>query len=258
VQLQRGYADLQKKGIGLAAISYDPPATLKAFAEARGITFPLLSDTGSATIKAYRLLNEQATGRTAGIPHPGTFVLDRRGVVTSRSFEASYQERATAASIVGASSSRGETGNAETAQLTLVTSASDAVVAPGTRFALTVEITPKPRMHVYSPDQKTYIPVALEIAANDALTVHAPRFPPSEEYLFKPLNERQRVYSRPFRIVNDVTVALTPAVRERARAAGATLTINATLHYQACDDKICYPPASVPLAWTLGLEPLAR
>ena len=79
MQLQRGYPDLQKKGIGLAAISYDPPATLKAFAAARGITFPLLSDSGSATIKAYGLLNEQATGKTAGIPHPGTFMLDHAG-----------------------------------------------------------------------------------------------------------------------------------------------------------------------------------
>ena len=256
MQLQRTYADLQKRGIGLAAISYDPPATLKAFAEARGITFPLLSDGGSATIKAYRLLNDQATGRTAGIPHPGTFMLDRRGVVVSRSFEANYQERATAASLAGGAD--GEVGTTETSHLTIKTTASDAVVAPGTRFALHVDIAPKPRMHVYAPDQKTYIPVALEIAANDAIAVHAPRFPASEEYLFKPLNERQRVYSRPFRIVSEVTVALTPAMRERARTAGAMLTINATLHYQACDDKVCYQPANVPLTWTLALEPLSR
>jgi hypothetical protein len=112
-------------------------------------------------------------------------------------------------------------------------------------------------MHVYAPDQDTYIPVALEIASED-VKVHAPRFPPSEEYLFKPLNERQRVYSRPFRIVTDVTVALTPAMRDRARAAGSTLTLAGTLRYQACDDKVCYPPAAVPVSWTVGLEPLAR
>ena len=164
----------------------------------------------------------------------------------SRSFEASYQERASATSQLGATSSGGDIGNTETAQLTLKTTASDSVVAPGTRFALVVDVTPKPRMHVYSPDQTTYIPVALEIAANDAVKVHAPRFPPSEEYLFKPLNERQRVYTRPFRIAQELTVALTPAVRERARAAGATITINGTLRYQACDDKVCYPPAMIP------------
>ena len=256
MQLQRGYEELQKKGIGLAAVSYDAPATLKAFADARGITFPLLSDTGSATIKAYRLLNEQATGRTAGIPHPGTFVLDRRGVVTSRSFEQSYQERATAASLVGTTDGKGV--KAETPHLIVTASASDAVVAPGARFTLHLDVAPKARMHVYSPDQTTYIPVALQLEANDAANVHPPRFPPSEEYLFKPLNERQRVYSRPFRISSDVTVALTPTVRERARAAGATLTLTGSLHYQACDDKVCYPPANVPLTWTLALEPLSR
>ena len=28
--------------------------------------------------------------------------------------------------------------------------------------------------------------------------------------------------------------------------------------YQACDDRVCFEPASVPLAWTLTVEPLDR
>ena len=35
-----------------------------------------------------------------------------------------------------------------------------------------------------------------------------------------------------------------------------TLTVNGTLEYQACDDQICFNPASVPLSWTLSLPPL--
>jgi hypothetical protein len=58
---------------------------------------------------------------------------------------------------------------------------------------------------------------------------HALVFPASEPYLFKPLNEQQRVYSKPFRIVQEVTVPVTAATRERARA-GETLTITGTLH----------------------------
>ena len=46
--------------MGLAAISYDPPETLAAFSQQRGITFPLLSDVGSATIKTYGILNPAA------------------------------------------------------------------------------------------------------------------------------------------------------------------------------------------------------
>jgi len=32
--------------------------------------------------------------------------------------------------------------------------------------------------------------------------------------------------------------------------------ITGTLEYQACDDKLCYNPTSVPLSWTVALTPL--
>ncbi len=246
--------------MGLAAISYDPPATLKAFADARGITFPMLSDEGSSTIKQYNLLNVEATGRIAGIPYPGTLVLDARGVVRSRSFEESYQERASAASLIVSAQSDGATGSQrfDTPHVSVTTATSDPIVTPGTRFSLIIDVAPKAKMHVYSPDQTAYIPVSVSLDGDEAIKPQPPKFPASELYIFKPLNERQRVYSKPFRILQDVTVTLTPAVRERARAAGATLMITGTLNYQACDDKVCYRPSTVPLSWTVQLEPLAR
>ncbi len=36
------------------------------------------------------------------------------------------------------------------------------------------------------------------------------------------------------------------------------VTLNGRLDYQACDDKQCFNPASVPLSWTLALRPLVR
>ena len=252
--MQDSAADLKTRGVGLVAISYDSPATLKAFAEARGITFPLLSDAGSATIKHYNLLNTEATGRTAGIPYPGTFVLDARGIVTSRSFEAAYQERASASSLLGVSRGAATT---ETTHLVLTTGASDTRVAPGMRLALYVNFTPKPKMHVYAPEQPDVIPVSLKLEAGE-FKAHAPVFPKPEKYFFQPLNETQLVYSKPFRIVQDVTIALTPAIRERARAADGSITVTGTLQYQACDDAICYMPVSVPLTWTLALRNFSR
>ena len=82
-------------------------------------------------------------------------------------------------------------------------------------------------------------------------------FPKPETYIFEPLNERQLVYSKPFRLTQPITVPVTPATRKRA-AAGELLEIAATLDYQACDDKVCYPPMKIPLTWTVKLEPLAR
>ena len=72
MELQSRYADLQARGVGLAAITYDSPETLKAFADARGIEFPLLSDPGSETITRYDILNRENApdSRVYGIPYP--------------------------------------------------------------------------------------------------------------------------------------------------------------------------------------------
>ena len=104
MELQGRYEAIKAQGLGLVAISYDPPATLKHFSDSRGITFPLVSDPGSAIIKRYGLLNETMDPATRfyGVPHPGTFILDDKGVIVARFFEDAYQERYTAAAILAA------------------------------------------------------------------------------------------------------------------------------------------------------------
>ena len=129
MELQRQTATLAAQGLGLAVITYDPPATLARFAKERGLTYPLLSDTGSAIIRRYGLLNpEYAEGsRAHGVPYPGTFILDPAGRVVARYFEAAYQERSTVASILtrqgGAAGGPGVT--ASTAHLTVQAAASE-------------------------------------------------------------------------------------------------------------------------------------
>ncbi len=256
--MQESLAELKTRGLGLAAISYDAPGVTKKFADARGITFPLLSDAGSATIKRYNLLNQEARGNAVGVPYPGTFVVDAKGVVRSRAFEERYTERASAASLIVQSSRAARSGSVtETKHLTVATSVSDRRAAPGTRFSLIADITPKPKMHVYSPDQPDVIPISLKLDAGD-FKAHPTTFPKPEKYFFKPLNETQFVFSKPFRVVQDVTIALTPALRKRAAEEDATLAITGTLQYQACDEAICYLPEKVPVSWTVALRPLER
>ena len=76
-------------------------------------------------------------------------------------------------------------------------------------MSLFIDIAPRPKMHVYAPDQKDYIPVALALASDAAYKGAAPQFPKAETYFFAPLKETQRVYSKPFRIVQPVTLAPT-------------------------------------------------
>ena len=72
-------------------------------------------------------------------------------------------------------------------------------------------------------------------------------YPDSEIYYFEPLDERVPVFQEPFRLLQEVVLENQPD--------GDSVTVTGTLEYQACDDKICYNPVSVPLSWTMSLRP---
>jgi hypothetical protein len=261
VELEARVEELKKRKLGLVAISYDSPETLKRFADTRGITFPLVSDPGSAIIKRFGLLNTtvEPNTRAYGVPFPGTFVIDRQGVVRSRFFEDAYQERNTVASILVRQGgvAFGPASSVETPHLRLKASVSDTWAAPGERVSLVFDIEPKSRMHVYAPGNHTYQVVRASIETEPWLRVHPMAYPASEIYLFKPLNERVEVYQKPFRLVQDVTVLATREAQQQL-ANSSRITIGGRLEYQACDEKLCYMPQSIPISWTLAVAPLDR
>jgi DsbC/DsbD-like thiol-disulfide interchange protein len=159
-----------------------------------------------------------------------------------------------AAAIAAPAASAGMSpGSTTTRHLTVATSTSTESAAPGARVSLVVEIAPKPSMHVYAPGQKDFIPVSLTVAANRAVTVEPVQFPAPERLTIKELGETHLVYSKPFRIVQNVTLAK-DAAGSAAGTHAASVTVKGTLKYQACDDSICYAPVSVPVAWTVALQ----
>ena len=258
MELQRRYADITRQGLGLIAVSYDPIETLKQFADSRGITFPMVSDPGSAIIKRYGLLNDtmDPASRFYGVPHPGTFIVDRKGVVVSRFFEDAYQERYTTGAMLG--SAGGPSGiTASTSHVSLTAAISDTEAAPGERLSVTVDVTPARGMHLYAPGKHTYQVVRLEFDQQPWLKVNPTTYPASEVYLFKPLNERVNVFIKPFQLRRDITLLATPEA-QKLLAALTTVTITGALEYQACDDRVCYNPARVPISLALTLKGLDR
>jgi DsbC/DsbD-like thiol-disulfide interchange protein len=150
------------------------------------------------------------------------------------------------------SSTRPTSARAETRHLTLTTSASAREVPQGGRVTLFVDIAPKPKMHVYSPEQKDVIPIALRIEATDGVRSGATTFPKPEKYFFAPLKETQLVYSRPFRLAHEIT--LDAANGHQAGSSDLPIAISGTVRYQACDDAICYLPQTVPVSWQLTIR----
>lgn len=261
MELQGRAADLQRQGLGIVAVSYDPVPVLAEFAARMTIGFPLLSDPGSLTIKRYGILNTtvDAANPTYGIPFPGTFFVDKRGVVTSRVFETAYQERDTISSILARRGHRLDVPatRVTTPHLAITSFITDQVATPGTHFSLVLDVTPSPRVHVYAPGVSGYKPVALTIQPRPGLVVRTATWPKAEDYFFKPLKEHVAVYQKPFRIVQDVMIDPSPA-GTAALKDESTLTITAALDYQACNDTVCFVPQSVPLTWTVSLRPLDR
>ena len=273
--------ELRKNGIGLATISYDSQEILAGFANRNRITYPLLSDVGSATIRRYGIVNTvieealgpngkdpalladvqryvtgtQAAERHRGIPFPGTFMLDRQGRVTSRFFEDYYWERNTVSNIMlraGAAGTPVQATQASTQHLDVTAYPSDASVAPGTRFSLVLDVTPKPGMHVYAPGATQYRVITVNITPQPGIRTTPMRYPASEIYHFVPLNERVPVYQKPFTLLVEAVRKNTAEAR-KAMTGMTELVVSGTLEYQACDEKICYNPVSLPLSWKVGL-----
>lgn len=78
------FGELTSLGVGLCAISVDPPDRSRALAEQIHLPFPLLCDTAREVVQAYGVYNPREKG---GIAYPSTFVLDRERVVRFRSLD---------------------------------------------------------------------------------------------------------------------------------------------------------------------------
>ncbi len=105
IALQEGLADIKAAGLQLVAISYDSVEVLERFAKKGKIQFPLLSDSGSATIKAWKLLNADAKGNGEGIPHPMTYVLGQDGIIRVKLGHEAYQNRHTVQELIQSANS---------------------------------------------------------------------------------------------------------------------------------------------------------
>ncbi len=158
---------------------------------------------------------------------------------------------------VGANATPVAATRISSAHLDLTTYPSDPAVAPGNRLSLVLDIKPGPGIHVYAPGAKSYRAIAMSIAPQPNVRVLPVQYPSAQIYIFKPLNERVSVFQKPFTLVQEVILDGTPQAQASLRGK-ENLTLTGSLDYQACDDKQCFNPISVPLSWTLTLRPLVR
>jgi thioredoxin:protein disulfide reductase len=123
---------------------------------------------------------------------------------------------------------------------------SDVSGKAGEKIALGVDVQPKPKIHVYAPGSgEFYIPITVKMNAQPQVRAGKLVYPKSETMIFA--DEKVAVFAKPFQLLQEVTL-------DKSLKPGATVAVSGTVNYQACDDKVCFPPESAPVGWTVTVK----
>ncbi len=258
VQLQKAQQRFKEHGIGIAAISYDSPEILQEFAHRQKITFPLLADPKSEIIRKFHVLNVEAKGMTAGMSHPGFIFVDPKGRIQEKYFEAAYTDRFTAGNLIGKlfpELTEQVERNVDAPHISLMLQQSDQVAIPGSRLSLVVEVHLAPNLHVYAPGVKGYKPIELKLEPTTDAKFSRVVYPTPKVLFLPAIKERVPVFEGAFRITQDVTISADRPFIESVQQ-GKLVRLQGEFKYQACDEKICYLPTTVPVTWNIQVLPL--
>jgi DsbC/DsbD-like thiol-disulfide interchange protein len=128
---------------------------------------------------------------------------------------------------------------------TIVASPAEVSGAAGQKLALFVDVTPKPGMHVYAPGNADYIPITVKLNPVAEIKAGTVAYPKSEVVTLA--DEKVWVFQKPFRLTQDVTL-------DTSAKPGSTVAVAGTVNFQACDDRVCYPPESAPVTWAVTVK----
>lgn len=109
-----------------------------------------------------------------------------------------------------------------------------------TKRLLHVDVTPYPNIHVYAEGAQEFTPVSLVLTPAPGIAAGKPSYPKADPAL-APGADPTPAYRKTFRITQPVT--LTSAKQD--------VEISGVLNYQACDERLCYPVASLPVSWKI-------
>ena len=131
--------------------------------------------------------------------------------------------------------------------LSVAASASAPSVAKGGAVTLWADVTPKPNIHVYATDREGLTPLKLVLNPQPNITIGKVKYPEPEMSVSAGATGAVPVYRKPFRLTEPITVAA--SVKP-----GDVITIAGVINYQACDDRVCYPSASLPVTWAVTVR----
>lgn len=245
-------------------MSYDPVSTLSRFAESHGITYPLLSDEGSAVITELGILNvtveeeraaynRKVEDRHRGMPYPGSFLLDEDGILVGKRLEQSHRIRPTANTLMGAffESEGDEPDGLVTTDSPGVQVAAwldSSVVSANQLQEAHVRFVLEPDVHLYTePVPDGFRPISVKLAGDESIHVEDTAPLEGHEFSIEGLDEIFHVLDGTIDIAVPFFLLTN---RDTAGDGTRQVPLAVEVSYQACTGAECFMPETV----TLDLE----
>ena len=248
-------------------MSYDSPDALAAFAEARGIGFPLLSDPDSAVIRRYGILNTDLTPADIpfyGVPTPGTYVVDEQGVVTEKFFPRNHANRespettldsALGQLLIHDDAPRTASGD-EDVRVTAFLHGGGGTLKNGLLRRLVVRFELREGLHIYGePVPEGMVATEVKVSGPEGVRFSDPIVPPTEALHHEAMGVDLEVWSGRVEIVVPLFVnsKLAPVVSPLTQG---SVALDITVRFQACDETACLIPRTERLRLEVPLEPI--
>jgi DsbC/DsbD-like thiol-disulfide interchange protein len=125
-------------------------------------------------------------------------------------------------------------------------------VTPGGEVRLALKVTLPPTVHVQSdkPSDPSFIPTMLTVDLPKGLSAIQTVYPKSEQLKQEGVKDPLSVFG------NEFTVRV--LLKIARDVAPGTLVVPGRLRYQACNESVCFPPATADATWSVRVVRAAR
>lgn len=268
VELQNALPLFTEAGIKLYAISYDDVEALEAFAEARGITYDLLADEGSETIRKFGILNHHIPETEVpfyGIPFPGTYLVDEDGTITAKAFHRHLAQRESPEGLIdaalgevllrGSEPSTSNEADESGISFSMAYRGGGGVSRVGQIRHLIVRVELPDGLHIYdNPVPNGMQATTFTLAGPEGFRIEPVQAPPTETLELPGVGELH-VWSGQADFV--IPIWATSGIAPEIDADGTKVaTIEIDVAYQACDVEACRLPATSRLSVTVPVDPV--
>ena len=247
-------------------VSIDDQEALEVYREAESFPYMMLSDQNSKIVEDYGVLNTQITKSDAffyGIPFPGIFLSDPRGLVIGKFFHDSYKKRDSAENLIDLATGRitldesapcTEGIDDDSVRFQVFVHGGSGSIRQGVRRKLVIRAKLHEGYHLYDePVPEGMVATSIDVIGPQGLVFETLAKPVTKELKLGSGSATLNVWSGevdfvlPFYGVGELVSEVRPLDQQE-------ISLSVNINYQICDANQCFLPMSTHVELRVPLE----